>query len=172
MSCGSPMGGCGSVIVRSSCDSPMGSCRMVVRPSFSDGCSKGNSQRGTLCGNIRFLPPKTECFMLPKEISLEKEIVKFRVWKHGEKQDDVNLSFKEIRKYQRGEYDINNKKYFVCGIRINKDGELKFTKNGKDYIKGFLEDGDKAWKKFKSLREETKEELEALNEQEEEDYDR
>jgi hypothetical protein len=146
---------------------------ITVRPSFSDGCSKGSSQRGVLCGNIRFLPPKTECFMLPKEISLEKETVKFRVWKNGKKQDDINLSFKEIKKYQRGEYDINNKKYFVCGIRVDKDGNLKFTKNGKDYIKGFLEGGYKAWEKFKDLREETKKELKALNEQEEEeDYDR
>lgn len=121
---------------------------------------------------------KTYYYMLPKEISLENETVKFRVWKNGDKQDyDTKLSFKEIRKYQNGKCDTNKKEYFVCGIKIDKNGELEFTKKGKDYIKTSLEGGDKAWKKFKDLREEIKEEFKTLNEQEaeeeaEEDYER
>ena len=48
---------------------------------------------------------KTSCYMLPKELNLEKETVKFRVWEHGIKQDDdIKLSFKEIRKYQKGKF--------------------------------------------------------------------
>ena len=179
MSCGFSIGGCGSTIDRSSfsgCGSPMGGCGASVRPSFSDGCSKGSSQRGVLCGNIRFLQPKIRCFMLPKEINLEEETVKFRVWKRGEKQDDIKLSFKEIRKYQKGEYDTDNKEYLVCGIKIDKNGEISFNKKYKDDIKE-LDDGKKNWKKFKELKDEikTKIELEATTaeeiKEEEEDYE-
>ena len=136
------------------------------------GCGSGG------CSGID-IDTKTYFYILPKEISLENETVKFRVWKNGNKQDyDTKLSFKEIRKYQNGKCDTDKKEYFVCGIKINKNGGLEFTKKGKDHIKTSLEGGDKAWKKFKDLRKEIEEELEALNEQEaeaaeeEEDYDR
>lgn len=108
-------------------------------------------------------------YMLPTKIDLENKVIKFKFWSNDREMNEKSLSFKQARKYQKGDKDTDNTTYIVCGVKINKDGELAFTKKGKDHIKEFSENGDKAWKKFKKLKAEIKEELETLKEQDTEE---
>lgn len=119
---------------------------------------------GSFCGIVNYL--------IPVKINTEKETVKFRTLKVSQTicrldsaellDDTLKYSFKEIRSIRK-----NNPRIKIAGIKIKKDGEIKFTSKYKDEIKNLGAEGKKALKKIKKLKEEMRE-----DKTEEEDFER
>ncbi len=111
-------------------------------------------------------------YLIPVKINTEKETVKFRTLKISQTicrldsaeflDDTLKYSFKEIRSIQKNSPHIK-----IAGIKIKKDGEIKFTSKYKDEIKNLGAEGKKALKKIKKLKQEMRE-----DKTEEEDFER
>ena len=137
---------CGNIRVFTVCGFPIYPC--------GSGCASHKDETGTI-------------YLLPKKINLEKETITFEAF--GGSFPKEAISFKEIRRYQKGKFDRLGSEYKIAGIKINKNGELKFNKKYKDEIQD-CEGGKKAWKRFKKMRDEIEEQLEESKAMEEEEY--
>ena len=139
-------------------------------------CGLSNDDYRGSCGNITGsfsgIGNYLYLFLIPVKINTEKETVKFRILKvshtvcrleSAELLDDtLKYSFKEIRSIQK-----NSPCKKIAGIKIKKDGEIKFTSKYKDEIKNLGAEGEKALKKIKKLKKKMRE-----DKTEEEDFER